>query len=61
VSTYRLNTERVTLSFRGDETRHININLAVDGCFEDCVVLTKEDLLWLLGYQEKQIWEPPSA
>lgn len=59
--TYRLNLEPVATSFLGDETRYLNINLTVDGEYEDCVVLSKEDVLWLLGYQEKQIWEPPSA
>lgn len=57
--TYRLNLEPVAISFLGDETRYLNINLTVDGEYEDCVVLSKEDVLWLLGYQEKQIWEPP--
>lgn len=59
--TYRLNLEPVTVSFLGDEARYLNINLTVDGEYEDCVVLSKEDVLWLLGYQENQLWEPPKS
>ena len=46
---YTLHLQRVAIGFLDDETRYLNIEIFEGGEYLDCVVLAKEDILWLLG------------
>ena len=46
---YKLNLQRVAIGFIDSETRYLNIEIFEGEEYLDCAVLTKEDILWLLG------------
>jgi hypothetical protein len=46
---YKLELTRVSIEFEGDETRYLNIEIFRGDEWLDSAVLTKEDILWLLG------------
>jgi len=49
---YKLSLHRVEISFLGEVTRHLNVEMYVDGDHVDSAVIEKDDILWLLNQED---------